>query len=114
MVALLQDRQGIAGRLSAGPYATAALVPATPWLDATPPPAPQLKREAAGRVLITPAAGKVAASYAVWRGQDGAWRFSVQPAGETAVVATTDEWVVVSSVDRLGNESARTTLAPLK
>jgi uncharacterized lipoprotein YddW (UPF0748 family) len=114
MVALLQDRHGIAGKLSAGPYANAALVPATPWLDATPPPAPQLKRPAAGQVQIVPGAGKPAASYAVWRGRDGTWKFTVQPAGDNSIEVTAGEWLVVSAVDRLGNESARVTLAPLK
>ncbi|HEY9102936.1 glycoside hydrolase family 10 protein, partial [Chitinimonas sp.] len=36
---LMQDKQGIRSRLTAGPYAETALVPASPWLDATPPPA---------------------------------------------------------------------------
>ncbi|MEN9628809.1 MAG: hypothetical protein RJA10_2036, partial [Pseudomonadota bacterium] len=44
MVALMQDRDGIATLLRNGPYAQAALVPATPWLDSTPPPAPTLRR----------------------------------------------------------------------
>ncbi|MBT9493929.1 MAG: family 10 glycosylhydrolase, partial [Paucibacter sp.] len=37
MVALLQNRRGLADALAAGPYAQAALVPATPWLDISPP-----------------------------------------------------------------------------
>jgi len=112
MVALMQDRRGITGRLSAGPYAGAALVPATPWLGATPPPAPQLRRFAGG-VRIVPGPGRAAASYAVWRKRGEDWAFSVQPAGETVIRVGAAEWLVVSAVDRLGNESARTTLAPV-
>jgi uncharacterized lipoprotein YddW (UPF0748 family) len=44
MAALMQDRDGVATLLSLGAYAQAALPPATPWLDATPPPAPRLAR----------------------------------------------------------------------
>jgi uncharacterized lipoprotein YddW (UPF0748 family) len=110
MAALLQDNGGIATKLAAGPYADDALVPATPWLDATPPAAPQLKREKSGRIDILPSGGKSAASYAVWRQKDGNWKFSVQPAGATVLEAAAEENVVVSAVDRLGNESARVTL----
>ena len=43
MAALMQDRDGIATRLRAGPYARPALVPATPWLGGGRPQAPDRK-----------------------------------------------------------------------
>ena len=43
-----------------------ALVPATPWLDDQPPPAPTLRR-AGALVTIEPGAGEAAARWAVWR-----------------------------------------------
>jgi uncharacterized lipoprotein YddW (UPF0748 family) len=111
MAALQQDLHGVATKLAAGPYAGDALVPTTPWLDAVPPPAPQLQRQKSGRIDILPAIGKPAANYAVWRQKPGgAWQFSVQPAGAVVLEATADENVVVSAVDRLGNESPRVTL----
>ncbi len=110
MIALLQDRRGISTALQSGAYASAALVPATPWLGASPPSAPQLERGADGRIAIRPSRGAAATNFAVWRRQGGAWEFSVQPAGKTAVDATGAEVIVVSAVDRLGNESRRVTL----
>ena len=117
MIALLQDRRAIATKLQAGPYAAPALAPATPWLDATPPPAPKLKPQPDGRVQIVPGQGEAAAKYAVWRRHGAQWRFSVQPAGEPLVAANGAEAVVVSAVDRTGNESKRmavTLVRPLK
>jgi len=114
MAALMQDRRGIDGKLLSGPYATPALVPSTPWLDATPPAAPELTRSTDGRVVVFAGTGKRPANYAVWRGQEGAWRFSVQPAGEAVIETAAGEWLVVSAVDRLGNESARVTLPPIE
>ncbi len=119
MIALMQDRHGISGLLAAGPYAQAALVPATPWLDATAPGAPTLRREtsgiAAGWVSITAAPGKPVSLYAIWRRHGREWRFSVQPAVEPVINLTPDpklgavEALVVSAVDAVGNESPRVT-----
>jgi len=45
MIALKQNRRGIADALRTGPYALPAMVPASPWLaaDAPPPPRPVVK-----------------------------------------------------------------------
>ncbi len=40
MIALTQNRKGVADQVRAGVYASDALVPATPWLDKTPPSVP--------------------------------------------------------------------------
>lgn len=107
-VSLMQNRRGIAEKLSAGPYATAALVPATPWLGAAGPLAPVLQPQADGRIAIS--AGRAATSFAVWRRHGPVWSFSVQLAGEPVIAAEGAGMIVVSAVDRLGNESARVTL----
>jgi uncharacterized lipoprotein YddW (UPF0748 family) len=119
MIALMQDRHGIDGLLAAGPYAQAALVPATPWLDAVAPGAPTLRLEtsgiAAGFVSITAAPGKRAWLYAIWRRHGQRWSFSVQPAVEPVIAIAPDpalgalKELVVSSVDGVGNESPRVT-----
>ena len=109
MAALLQDRDGIATRLQRGPYATPALVPATPWLDDQPPPAPGL-RLAGTRVAIEPGAGEAAARWAVWRRVGGTWVFAVLPAAQRSFALDGAGAVVVSAVDRVGNVSARTAL----
>ncbi|HEY0862606.1 MAG TPA: family 10 glycosylhydrolase [Lacunisphaera sp.] len=114
MIALQQDRKGISTRLQAGPNASPALVPATPWLDAVPPPPPVLKKQRDGKVLIQPAKGEAPASFAVWRRHGAEWRFSIQLAAELTVAPAGAEAVVVSAVDRLGNESPRVALTLVK
>jgi hypothetical protein len=106
----MQDRDGLATALQAGPYAQAALVPASPWLDDQRPPAPVLRRRGPA-VVIQPGVGEAAARWAVWRRVGGQWRFSVQPAAEVTVELQGADAVVVSAVDRLGNASARSALA---
>jgi len=110
MVALMQDRDGLATALQAGAYAQPALVPATPWLDATPPPAPVLalvQGPDGDGLQIEPGAGEAAARWAVWRRVGGVWRFSVLPGAARAVVLGGADAVVVSAVDRAGNAGAR-------
>jgi uncharacterized lipoprotein YddW (UPF0748 family) len=105
MAALMQDRDGIATQLRAGPYAQAALVPATPWLDSAAPPAPTLRREGA-RVRIVPGAGEVARRWAVWRRHGEQWRFSVQALQETLIDPAGADLVAVAAVDRVGKLGA--------
>ena len=109
MAALMQDRDGVATLLQLGPYATPALVPATPWLDDQPPPAPLL-RLAGSRVAIEPGAGEAAARWAVWRRVGGAWVFAVLPAAQRSFALDGADAVVVSAVDRVGNVSTRNLL----
>jgi hypothetical protein len=123
MVPLLKNARGLNDALAAGPYATPALVPATPWLDSTPPPAPTLAISptktvgAPATLVITPGAGEAAANFAIWLRYGGdQWRFTVQPAGAPSVTLVADaklgapDLAVVTAVDRLGNESARVAL----
>ena len=49
-----------------------------------------------------------AARLAVWRRNQGAWRFSVQPATETSIALAGSDVLGVSAVNRAGVESART------
>ena len=104
MVALMQDRDGLATLLQAGPYVQAALAPATPWLGTSAPAAPQLRR-AGAQVQIEAAAGEPSARWAVWRRSAGQWRFTVQAAAERSIDASGADNVAVSAVDRLGNTS---------
>ena len=118
MVALMQDRGGIATQLRAGPYAVPALVPPSPWRGSTPQPPPPASPElkpTAGQVLIessaaaTAGTGSTVVLWAVWRRSAGQWRFSVQPAAERAVATAGADALVVSAVDRWGQLSARAT-----
>jgi uncharacterized lipoprotein YddW (UPF0748 family) len=122
MIALLQDRRGIATLLKAGPYANAALVPATPWLGARVPDAPELSLQladnsnAAERVLIRTAGDPSINRFSIWKRYGSKWVFAVQAASQTELTLEADptlgkpDAVVVSCVNRLGMESARTTL----
>jgi len=113
MIALMQDRDGIATLLQFGPYAQAAIIPATPWLGATAPPAPRLalnKSGAATQITIAPGAGEEPQRWAVWRRVGGQWKLSVLGAGRRTFEPAGADLVVASAVDRVGNLSARTAL----
>ena len=120
MVALMDDRGGLASRLLAT-RPEAALVPASPWLGAAAPAAPRLSRvsAAAPQVRVQAASpGEPARWLAIWVRRRGAWRLFVRPAD----VAITVPWahaegaleaLVASAVSRSGVESARVSLAAL-
>ena len=116
MVALMQNRDHIATLLHFGPYAQAALVPATPWLDDQAPPAPRLAWVGQGkarRVSIEPGGGEAAARWAVWLRTAGQWRFSVLWGGLRQIDPGAADAVVVCAVDRVGNLSERAALGLL-
>jgi uncharacterized lipoprotein YddW (UPF0748 family) len=114
---LMQDRDSIVERLLAGPYAGPALVPSSPWLDSIPPRAPRavLRIDSATRALVVDL--KQQGSEKVWR-----WvvRSRVGPEWNTillpgmqgshmfapASASTPPDEVMVSAVDRVGNESS--------
>ncbi len=115
LIALLQDRKGVATRLAREVYPEPALVPATPWLGGEAPRAPRLglrRGEEGEQVAIHRAwFGPKAALFAVWLRVDGRWHFAVRPCSDPSVAlpAGTD-LVVVSPVDRLGREGSRVAL----
>jgi uncharacterized lipoprotein YddW (UPF0748 family) len=114
MVALMQNRKGIGDQLRANAYVGPALVPATPWLGNDTPGTPAVTGARKGNgVVLKLAAGRANALYAVWSRYGGQWRFAVVPASRVDWTVPDDvklgqpDLVVVSAVDRLGNESAR-------
>ena len=119
MVALMQDRDGVAGALREGPYAQDALVPATPWLAPRarpylPLPAPLLQPQD-GAVRVSPGAALDAQAaapwlWAVWRRRQGRWSFAVQPGAQRGIAPEGADALVVSAVDRLGATSLRAAL----
>jgi uncharacterized lipoprotein YddW (UPF0748 family) len=115
IAALMQNRKGISDQLKNISYQSAALIPATPWLGSDAPGAPRVgaKRGAAG-LDLTLSAGKSATQYAIWARYGDEWRFVVTPASRGDVTLADENGiaagaVVVSAVDRLGNESERVT-----
>jgi uncharacterized lipoprotein YddW (UPF0748 family) len=108
MVALLQNRRGLADALMAGPYAEAALVPATPWVAEALPALPELTLAAAGEQQVQLLLGS-GQRHAVWLLYGERWelqlagqRLSVSAAGLSGVVA--------SALSRNGLEGPRSGL----
>jgi uncharacterized lipoprotein YddW (UPF0748 family) len=125
MVSLLQNRQGVADTLRTQTYATPALVPASPWLERGTPDAPlvDLKPQPNGAfelILSTPHTGKPVVRWAVWLRFGDQWDFQVCIQPLLAIAGTKPQangapitGIVVSALDRVGNESPRVGLLPL-
>ncbi|SFB70322.1 glycoside hydrolase family 10 protein [Massilia yuzhufengensis] len=114
MIALTQNRKGISDQLRATTYPGQALVPATTWLSVARPARPQVSA-APGKdgVALKLKADKATAVYAIWSRHGSEWRFAVAPGTRSDWTIPDDaklgaaNLVVVSAVDRLGNEGAR-------
>lgn len=116
MVALMQDRDGLATALQRGPYAEPALVPATPWLDARAPAAPTLRADGA-QLRIEPGAGAPGeavpvARWALWRRIGGQWRFAVLPGAARSAALDGADRVALAAVSRTGVEGPRHLFRP--
>jgi hypothetical protein len=133
---LLNNHLGVSDMLKEGVYATEALIPASPWLDAVPPAPPVVSTAQEGDNLViewSKAGGEDAFVWVVYLRQGGAWRYDVVPAGVNRHVVQTKgtvkrtvtrnqgtdveeveeparpiDKIAVSAVDRVGNESLRT------
>ena len=108
MVALLQDRDGIATRLRTGPYAQAALTPATPWLDEPPPQPPTHAWQPRTRELrVTQGVGAPLRQTVLWSLQAGGWRWQALPMPQAMPLRlpfdTKSAWLV--GIGRSGLES---------
>ena len=121
--AFLENPDSLHEKLRAGPYADLALVPASPWLGATRPLAPRLTLQAATAVaspgqpdtLHVPAhldlrsGGKTAPFlWAVRARPDSlaAWSTQLLPGATPKIpIPTGAHDVVVTAIDRVGNES---------
>jgi uncharacterized lipoprotein YddW (UPF0748 family) len=110
-------------RLHMDVYAEPALVPASPWLDRGKPAKPRavVARDSAtgGLVLrIEPGDERVVRRWTVRARSDGGWTAAVLPAEQRSRALTSSaveagpEEVVVTAVDRYGNESGVTVLHP--
>ena len=116
VIALMENRQGIADRLKAA-YATPALVPASPWLPGAAPAAPEARARSApndpGAILIEVASTHSDAwLLAIWARRGEEWTFSVTPiaAGAARIAGRPVDALVVSAVSRAGLESPRVTV----
>ncbi len=114
MKPLMENRGGVADALK-GVYAEPALVPTSPWLGDGSPAAPRLAWEKQGgkpALSVKPGGGTVRL-YVVRTRSGGTWAVRIHPAAEKAIVLPVGdgpEKVVVTAVDRVGNESQPATL----
>jgi uncharacterized lipoprotein YddW (UPF0748 family) len=120
MKVFMQNRDSLDDRLLAGPYAGPALVPASPWLDSIPPrkPAAYLAKDPATRATVVTLVPSGTEKVWLWvlRYRNGPdWTTKILPGAQTthmfeggSKIAPPDE-VVVTAIDRTGNESAMAT-----
>ena len=114
VVALLGNREGIADRLQQGPYATPALVPATPWLASEPAgPVRVALGGTAGAPVLSLAASTGSADSPLRQAalrirRQGQWRVQLLPLTPAATwpLDPQDEVVLVQGIDRVGQAGA--------
>ena len=115
IAALRQNREGIASTLTQTQYATPALIPAMPWLDATAPSTPQIRLQTRDgkftQLTLAPGAGKAITQYAIWTRCGTQWTFTRQSIvlAEVPFIddaqCTKSRLISVTAIDRFGNES---------
>ena len=110
MKSLAEDFDGVATKLTAGPYAEPALVPAIRPQQGPPPSGPTLNRDDRG-VAFAPSDGEAAWLWVVRSRSGHQWRVEVLPGrAERHDIASTAHDVAVSVVARDGREGAVTRL----
>lgn len=122
MKALMENRAGLTDTLGAGVYAAQALVPASPWLGASPMAAPAIadwSTTANGRVSVEldPASLEGAAVWVVQGKRGDRWGYEVISANTPAADFTVPgsgaiQQVSVWVVDRVGQGGFVTTVKP--
>lgn len=113
MRALMADRGGIVEALRSGPYAQAALVPSSKWLDHQTPKSPrldvQVNEGGQAKLAWTERGQEGAWLWAVYVRRGKTWELTVLPGQQREYVLKDEavEAVAVAAVDRCGNESGR-------
>jgi uncharacterized lipoprotein YddW (UPF0748 family) len=101
-------RNGLAATLASNLYKTAALIPASPWLDGAPPPAPTIT-VTSDILSITPSAGEAARWWAVRSHSSSGWTTRILFGAErTPSLPSGTDRVLIQAVDQAGNTSAVT------
>jgi uncharacterized lipoprotein YddW (UPF0748 family) len=114
LVALKKDYGGISGRLAAL-YGGPALVPATPWLGASAPPAPSVglihSTADPSTLKVVILTGEAPGLLAVWGRYGKIWHFFAVPSGTGVIPAQIGgqalDQAIASAVGRTGLESPR-------
>ena len=112
----MQNRDSINEKLLAGPYSGPALVPASPWLDSIAPRAPRaaLRRDSSTRAVVVdyvPGGTERVFRWVVRSRRGPEWTTVIVPGPQLShmfdpsTATTPPDEVVISAVDRVGNES---------
>lgn len=103
---LKRNSGALAAALAGDLYKTAAVVPASPWLDSTPPAAPSIG-VTSDILQITPGAGESARWWALRVNSSGAWstRILFGP-DRTISLPSGFQRILVQAIDQAGNASA--------
>ncbi|MBU6367567.1 MAG: family 10 glycosylhydrolase [Gemmatimonadetes bacterium] len=118
MKAFLGNQGGMNDTLLAGPYATPALPPATPWLRVPPPAVPRARLAPTGDgwcVAFTTPAARAPRQWVVRTRTAGGWGTEVLPGTVRSVTLPPDAAspvVVVSALNRAGVEGKPLILRP--
>lgn len=105
------DFDGIQKALRDVPYNREAIIPASPWIKSNKPLAPMLKitRGAKNvRAAWTESGKRKAFWFVIYVKDKNGWSYSILPASQKSAAFSAErkiEKVIVTSVDRLGNES---------
>lgn len=108
---LRNDLGGIQSVLKEKIYTRDALIPVSKWIKAAKPLSPKLKITSDSqyvRAKWTERGGRKALWFVVYAKDKEGWSYSILPAAERSIALSADrkiEKIVVTSVDRLGNES---------
>ncbi|MDQ3798582.1 MAG: family 10 glycosylhydrolase, partial [Acidobacteriota bacterium] len=108
---LRNDLGGIQKKLRDGVYARDALIPPTDWIKARKPLAPKVKITRGNefvRASWTEQGARRAFRFVVYVKDKNGWSYSVLPNAQKSISLSADrkiEKIIVTAVDRLGNES---------
>jgi len=114
MKSLLQNRAGTTSALQKSAYASPALVPPMPWMQATPPASPAISARVSGNaVKLSWQSVPGASKYAVQTRYGNQWYASAVTYANGANLTSTPNAIAVYAVDRYGN-SSRPTVVTLR
>jgi uncharacterized lipoprotein YddW (UPF0748 family) len=110
---LRNDLGGIQKTLGQNAYATEAVIPSSSWIKAAKPSAPNVKitrDKDFVRANWTERGKRKAFWHVVYAKDKNGWNYSIIPASQKTIALSADrqiEKIIVTSVDRLGNESGK-------
>ena len=103
---LKRNSGALATILASDLYKTPALIPASPWLDATPPNAPTLSLSGSS-LAINSAGGEAARWWAVRKHSSSSWSTRILFGSATSIaIDSSVDRVLVQAVDQAGNVSS--------